>query len=643
MIHQFLKVVFIACCALILTPNKTVNAQSYTNIVVGEVGDVKITFQELFERYQTGTSEFPTLDELSTFLGIYIEYQLKLQFAYERGYDNDPELKTEFDQYAKQAAFSFLVEQKIKPSEFNKYYERALKEIKSSHILIEIDKNDTLAAYNQITEARNEWLSGNKTFEELNETYSSKKNGRLMGGKLPWVSIGTTVAEFEDQLYSLEAGELSQPFKTQFGYHVLRVDEIRPRTSPRMVSHIFQPNTNKADSILNKAYIELKSTGNWNNAVKQYSADKPSVANNGYIGWVQHGKFRPDFVEQVSQIDPTLPFTKPIQTAYGYHIFKVDSVQTFTSEEHRKSILMQEFLDSKNFSKSNAFVAQWLIDNDYAKVNTELINELSNYIKSFGSNTLKDLPNNAFTSKIVFTFIDNEYKASDLRNHLIAEYSSIQGQNFNDKILQNFYTKLVSNHIIEFTRSMFDAFNQDLNNYREGLIVYKVNDEELWSAATVDTSKLVDIYQRNKKDYSYPTRYHYTLINAVNDSTLHEATKALSNGVSIDSLRSLVPEIAITTDSTSYISEEPLTKLTEMKIGETSDKFLYRKRPSLLILHDILQPRTMTFKEAFSRLLSEYQPERERNWLIKTEKQFPVKTYTKNLERAYNEYIKDHS
>ena len=54
---------------------------------------------------------------------------------------------------------------------------------------------------------------------ELNEEYSSTRNGQLMGGHLPWFSVGVTVGAFENALYSLEEGELSMPF-------VLNLDTI---------------------------------------------------------------------------------------------------------------------------------------------------------------------------------------------------------------------------------------------------------------------------------------------------------------------------------------------------------------------------------------------------------------------------------
>ena len=103
----------------------------------------------------------------------------------------------EFALYAKQAAYAYWLDREIKPTIFEQFKSRYSEELKSSHVLISLSQNaqpsDTLAAYNKIMEARELFLSGKKTIAELNEEYSSSRNGQLMGGDLPWFSVGVTV------------------------------------------------------------------------------------------------------------------------------------------------------------------------------------------------------------------------------------------------------------------------------------------------------------------------------------------------------------------------------------------------------------------------------------------------------------------
>lgn len=102
------------------------------------------------------------------------------------------------------------------------------------------------------------------------------------------VSVGTTVAPFEDALYNLEVGEISKPVRTQFGYHVIQLLDKRERQADRRVYHVYvRPNSNP--SKIEEAYKALELGGPWDAVVREFSEDTPSIQNEGYIGWVNYG------------------------------------------------------------------------------------------------------------------------------------------------------------------------------------------------------------------------------------------------------------------------------------------------------------------------------------------------------------------
>ncbi|MDV7400676.1 peptidylprolyl isomerase, partial [Arthrospira platensis SPKY1] len=68
--------------------------------------------------------------------------------------------------------------------------------------------------------------------------YSSLQRGRSMGGELYYVSAGATVEPFEDTMYSLQVGEVSLPFRSQYGMHLAQVNDRRPRQADRKLSHM---------------------------------------------------------------------------------------------------------------------------------------------------------------------------------------------------------------------------------------------------------------------------------------------------------------------------------------------------------------------------------------------------------------------
>lgn len=100
---------------------------------------------------------------------------------------------------------------------------------RASHILIAIDgERDTQQARALAGELRLRIADG-EDFAELAREYSDDPGSGAEGGDLGWVEPEQMVAPFEDALYGLDApGELSEPVETRFGWHVIRLEEIRP-------------------------------------------------------------------------------------------------------------------------------------------------------------------------------------------------------------------------------------------------------------------------------------------------------------------------------------------------------------------------------------------------------------------------------
>jgi peptidyl-prolyl cis-trans isomerase D len=94
------------------------------------------------------------------------------------------------------------------------------------HILIKIDKDlDDAAAKKQAEEVLAKLKAGGD-FEALAKQYSKDPGSANKGGDLGWAGKGMFVGPFEDALFGLKVGELSGPVKTEFGYHVIRLDEV---------------------------------------------------------------------------------------------------------------------------------------------------------------------------------------------------------------------------------------------------------------------------------------------------------------------------------------------------------------------------------------------------------------------------------
>ncbi len=492
--------VFISCAGSSTTTKELVSGTPPSNIV-GIVGNEEITYYELTTNFGSGSSlsEY-SLEELQEFLPIYLDYRAKILSAKNEGYFDDERILSEYEVYSKQAAYSYWLENKIRPTLFDEFKSKFTKEMKSSHILIALDPNatpdDTIKVYNKILEARDKFLSGTP-LNELDSEYSTIRQGRSMGGDLPWFSVGTTVKPFEDVLYSLEVGEISKPFRTQFGYHIVLLEETRERAPSRLISHIYLQR-GQDTSQLDSALYELDRGNDWNEVVKKYTQDSQSASSGGRIGWVNYGsRYDPSFIDSVMLLDPSLSYSDYFISSYGAHIIKIDSIQTFSSSEAYDDYIMKELEDTRTFRKSNSFVINWLKDNFKAIEFADNLNDFTTLLLSLDSTNVSDIQlSNDLASKNVFTFDEFSFTTQDLLDYLITTSKGPLSSNYVPAWFTDFQDYVIDNNLTKLTLKELPDFKEQTENYKSGLVVYQINEDSVWSAATVDTTKLMELFDQ---------------------------------------------------------------------------------------------------------------------------------------------------
>ncbi|MEO1023215.1 MAG: peptidylprolyl isomerase [Bacteroidota bacterium] len=636
------------CILVVFYATSVGHAQSKNDLtVVGKLGKQKVTYAELKENARNGSfSTSLTLEELEAFLPKYLDYKAKLLAAKDEGYYEDSALVAEYQLYSKQASYAFWMEKQIRPTLFDDYKEKATKEIKSAHILIAVSEDaspeDTIAAITKLNEARQRILDGIPLMA-IESTYSTMRNGRSMGGGLPWISVGTTVKDFEDQVYSLSKGELSKPFRTQFGYHIVQAQDIRERTPARMISHIFiRPQAQGETTpkqFVDSAYYELNQGVGWTEVLNRYSQDDLSKPRDGDIGWVSYGKsYRPEFIDSVMNLDPSLPYSAPVQSPYGYHIFRVDSVQSYASEKEKDEALMKELENQSYFSRNNSMVVNWLRDHYSESPQEDVLEEYQAYIKNdVMDSTLYPeitLPS-ALAGKTIYAIDDVSFTVEDYHQYLQRIKTRRTARQYQVNWIAQYTEYLIDERITEWTLRDYPEFINQTETYRDGLVVFKINDDNVWSSATVDTAALLRKFESDRDQYQFSERFHYHLLSARYDTTLQKGITFVLDGNPVDSVRVFNNKIALASDSTGVFKGEPFNKLESMNPGTFSEPFEYSGRTSVFYLNAILPSRPMTFEEAFNRILSEYQPEREERWLKNLRKRYKVKTDVKKLRKAF--------
>ena len=203
---------------------------------------------------------------------------------------------------------------------------------KTHHILLEIkpSKESDDESLQKAQSIREEILGG-LNFNEAAKKYSADPGSKDQGGNLGYVPRGTFVKEFDRAVFTVEKNVLTEPIKTQYGYHLI---EVLERTGERVLSRHILIKTETTDLDKRKTYDTINDIKNdinnfeeFSEAALKYSDDKTSNSNKGFLGMIDLDYYQvPELKQEIKNIE-IKTVSNPISTDFGYHLIWVDEVK----------------------------------------------------------------------------------------------------------------------------------------------------------------------------------------------------------------------------------------------------------------------------------------------------------------------------
>ena len=203
--------------------------------------------------------------------------------------------------------------------------------IKIKHLLIKTipSKEQIDKTVDFLSSVRLDILNRKVSFENMATKHSQDPGSKKTGGSLGFLKRGTLVTEFETVAFNLKPGEISEPIKTDFGYHIIETQEIRgDRIKARHIL-ITPPLTEKDESYAFKKTKTIKdsssSIGLFLKMVKNHSMDLETNNNDGNLGWINPKTYPiPEFSLVLNQIEEGVCFG-PVKSTQGYHLLWLEN------------------------------------------------------------------------------------------------------------------------------------------------------------------------------------------------------------------------------------------------------------------------------------------------------------------------------
>lgn len=565
------------------------------------------------------------------YMDLFIDFKLKVIEAENLKMDTSKLFIDELAGYRKEIAASYLTDANYDDKLVHEMYRRMTKEVDASHILLRLEpdapeKRDA-EVLKKISLIRQEILSG-KDFGDAAVEYSEDPSAESNKGHLGYFSAFMMVYPFENAAFETPVGEISEPVRSKFGYHLVKVNDVRENKGEILVAHIMksipkgasdetrQMQKAKIDSI----YQQIVKGADFAEVAKKESDDRQSAKNGGQIPWFSAGRIVPEFSNPAFDLKNIDDFTKPVETIFGYHIIKKLDERPIASFDELKAEIENRIKrdPERNNSSQHAFISK--LKNEYHfSVNPEGKAKLEG-ISTQEHEKLNGIPLFTIDRK---TYTGNEFSNWVKTKKLFGKSAlSVFNQWVDDEIIALEDRRLEDKH---------PDFRYLMKEYHDGILLFNISQEKIWNYAGEDSTGLQAFYEKNRSNHLWEERFKGSIINCKNAEIHEQADNLFGAGMNVDEVSAHLntAEELITIETGAWERGENQVVDYYVWNGPEPEGF---NSETVFIRGDIVGREPKTLEEARGLYISDYQKYLEEKWIKELRSKYKVKVNKKLLK-----------
>lgn len=622
----------------------TISAQS-DDLTLMTIGDQEVSVGEFRYIYEKNNGDGADYSEASVkeYLDLYTRFKLKVAEARSMGLDTITELNNELDGYRKQLADSYIMDKEVLKSLTKELYDRKQKDVKLSHILVSVSKR---ANEKEVEKKRLEIeniyskLKSGEDFSQLAKTYSQDKNTAKSGGDFGWLTakLPNGFYDFENAMYQLEIGELSEIIRTPLGFHIMKITERRPARGRIRVAHILKrsstSNPLEAKKAIDKIFVELSAGADFSELAKKESEDQKTANNGGELQPFGIKVFESSFEDAAFGLDRVGKFSRPVKTKIGWHIIQlIEKIELEPYEEYEAKTLNSLKKDER-YEKQKDLVVSQIQEKAGFNYNQAVIDKYANSLDT-DFYTYKWKPK-AVADEVVFAFTDKDYKLSDFVSWLKSNTRLRLRFDKSDPIntsVNSLFDEFAREATLKYEQSNLEKRHPEykslMREYEEGILLFEASKREVWDKASQDTLGLYSFYDQNKTDYMWLPRAElaqYTIksIDPKKTQNIYDCAKKKNNEKLLKKFNKKEEVLYVDIKKVERGSKN-LGEI-EWKEGARSTLVLDAKAATskfnkILKIHE---PAIKTIEEARGYVIADYQDQLEKQWVEDLRKKYNV-------------------
>lgn len=608
-------------------------AFSQTEEVLFTVNNTKVTNTEFARVYNKNIDlvQDEKQKDVDEYLKLYVNYKLKLEEAVALGLDKDSKYINELASYRRQLSKKYLTDSKINDKLLKEAYDRTVNEVNVNHILVRVDEDasplDSIRAYNELLEFRT--MAQKEGFETVMKKVHNGKT--VFGEPLGFFNAFQMVYPFENMAYNTPVGEISQPFRTKFGFHIVNVLDKQKSIGEVTVAHIMIADSNKnlttsSEERINELHKKISEGADFSSLAKQFSDDKNSARNGGKLTRFGSGKLSSKEFEKVAfSLVNDGDVSKPIKTKYGWHIIKLIKKHPIASFDDLKITLEQKV---KKDSRSRIVIDK-LHDKlrkryNYVAVPNAKATILKVVNKDFlNGNWNKD---NITNNDVVASFSDVNVTYLEYYESLNSKRKAYRNKNDISKVVDESFESYINQRIYAYhndnLETVYPEFGNIVQEYREGLLLFELMEQEIWSKSKTDTIALQKFYEVNKANYFWNDRVEAIITTSEDKSTAKKVRKLLKKGVSVDDLKNKESKVVVS-QGMFQMNDKEIPTAYAYSNGVSK---VFKHNNQYVVINAIKQvvPTQQEFEEIKGKVINDYQLQLEKDWLVELKAKYKV-------------------
>ncbi|MBQ1652709.1 MAG: peptidylprolyl isomerase, partial [Bacteroidales bacterium] len=452
-----------------------------------------------------------TRKDVDEYMELFVNFKLKVHEGQAQGLDTSRSFRQEIAGYRKQLAQPYLSDKSVEDELVREAYDRMCYDVDVSHILITVNSNaspeDTLKAWNKINEVYKRAVKG-ESFSKLADTYSQDPSVAKNHGDLGYCTVFGLVYDFETVMYNTKPGEVSAPFRTRYGYHILKVNDKRPSKGRYKVAHIMvvspqdatPEQKQEAKATIENVYAQLKNGADFAEMADKYSADRRTAVKGGELGWINvGGRMIKEFEDAVFKLEKVGDISDIVTTSYGYHIIKLLEKEPIKPFEECKADLKSKVSGNmRSYKGRDVVVANLRKEYGIKDMSKKVAPFYKKYVTDSILNGTWKIDSTLKLDKVVFEVKGQKYTEKDFANYF-TKFNVKQPTVDVKMLVLNGYKQFCDKCIIEYEEKhleeKYPSFRYLMKEYHDGILLFALTNEAVWNKAIADSTGLEAYYE----------------------------------------------------------------------------------------------------------------------------------------------------